>query len=396
MSLWKHVSVIVWMLASSVSIYAGEPEAFLLPEWVYTESNDSKSAATNVTVAKMSIDKPKNIGHEFLDIEAKFLDVPKEAYDRVDQVIKEVKLRIPADIKIDTPDQILEHAQRTLATIDAVMIELNFVYPPSSISIDTFSQSLKPTKLNDELLAEVLQSTTSANRRAQILRNAGKDFFLTDCNTGSFMYLAVGDSLGLPICLAKIPKHAFVRWYFNDKDYLNWETTSGRSQPDSQYILDHDVPQASVDNGAFLSRQSRTNAIGDCYSTVGTTLAYRKAYKEAENAFRIGLSANDKSTMLLNNLAYILAFSSDDSQRNGDEALRLVKKALGLHENAYSFAVQGLAYAETGDLERAVESGLKALELEPNDEACRQVLEYVQDMQSLTKNVTSMKISPDD
>jgi tetratricopeptide (TPR) repeat protein len=68
---------------------------------------------------------------------------------------------------------------------------------------------------------------------------------------------------------------------------------------------------------------------------------------------------------LNNGLAWILATSSNDAQRNGEEALRLAEKACELTQNSQHEYVDTLAaaYAELGRFEDAVAQAQEAIRL---------------------------------
>lgn len=49
------------------------------------------------------------------------------------------------------------------------------------------------------------------------------------------LYLAIAEKENLPIKAAKIGKHFFVRWYFDENNYTNWETSCGIEISDAEY-----------------------------------------------------------------------------------------------------------------------------------------------------------------
>jgi cytochrome c-type biogenesis protein CcmH/NrfG len=71
------------------------------------------------------------------------------------------------------------------------------------------------------------------------------------------------------------------------------------------------------------------------------------------------------SVEVLNNLAWILATSSDDSVRNGTDAVALAEKACQQthHQDAMTVGTLAAAYAEAGRFAEAVATAQKAANL---------------------------------
>lgn len=320
-----------------------------------------------ITLRKVSLPstgepKDKNIGHVFLDVEAKLNTVSAEMYDLVDEVIRRVKARLLASAPQDFESR-EDYALNALATIDEVMTELNFVFPPSSRSIVTFGQSLTPTKLTKDELTAVFGMSVNARRRDHIRENYDKDFFLADCDTGSVMYLAVGEALDLPVFLVEVPQHIFVRWYFDDKEYLNWETTGGLSHSDKHYIRNDNIPLAAIDKGIYLSKMDRSTTIGFANCLVGMVQRRNKAFAEARASFKIGMQTYVGSPLALHSFARLLENDPDASEQDWKEVMELTTHTLNLFEDATLFHVQAMAFSASGEFAKAIQSEKRAQEL---------------------------------
>ena len=80
--------------------------------------------------------------------------------------------------------------------------------------------------------------------------------------------------------------------------------------------------------------------------------------------FEQALTLREDDESILNNLAWILATSPDDSLRDGQRAIELAGKACTLtgHQQAPLLSTLAAAYAEAGEFDKAISSAEKALE----------------------------------
>jgi tetratricopeptide (TPR) repeat protein len=102
---------------------------------------------------------------------------------------------------------------------------------------------------------------------------------------------------------------------------------------------------------------------GDAFLSIGRQAEAIKDYEKA-------LEVDPKDSGLLNNLAWVLATSPDEKLRDGKRALELAKQACELtdYKEAHILSTLAAAYAETGDLEKAIEWSRKAVELGEGEE----------------------------
>ncbi len=118
-------------------------------------------------------------------------------------------------------------------------------------------------------------------------------------------------------------------------------------------ILDRDPSNVTV----LRARADAMLAIGE----------HGKAIKDYERAIKIASDDEEAGDLpgILNNLAWVLATSPDDSIRDGKRAIELSERAVELTDGKEAHILSTLAagYAEAGDFEKAVEWSSKSVEL---------------------------------
>lgn len=103
----------------------------------------------------------------------------------------------------------------------------------------------------------------------------------------------------------------------------------------------------------------------DTYIYLGMTLGQLDRNQEAITSYRAALKLNSDLPGALNNLALILATSSDDGLRNGTEAVQLAERACQLTQYHQPLFMETLAaaYAEAGQFQEAQAAVAKAGQL---------------------------------
>lgn len=98
-----------------------------------------------------------------------------------------------------------------------------------------------------------------------------------------------------------------------------------------------------------------------------------------------GTAPQPTAYLARNNLAFLLATAIDDNLRDGARAARLAEEAISLSEGAVPDVYDTLAaaYAEAGEMERAVEAVQHALKLSPKRKDFRDHLELYRSGQAL-------------
>jgi tetratricopeptide (TPR) repeat protein len=99
------------------------------------------------------------------------------------------------------------------------------------------------------------------------------------------------------------------------------------------------------------------------YNALASILHQQGNVREAIANYRKAMELAPQSPVAMANTAWILATASDDSLRNGSQALELALKADKLSGGVDPFTIHALAaaYAETGNYSKAIETGRRAL-----------------------------------
>ena len=106
---------------------------------------------------------------------------------------------------------------------------------------------------------------------------------------------------------------------------------------------------------------------GDAKLSVGDQTAATSDYQKALEFMK---EKNEERSGLLNNLAWILATSTEDNLRDGKKAIALGLEACEITEYnaAHILSTLAAAYAETGDFDEAIKWSKKAVKLGAHEE----------------------------
>ncbi len=183
--------------------------------------------------------EPKTIAHDFLDIE-KDLGAARDQNSAVNALIVRASAKITPLESYTT-----EQAIAVLQAIDSILADEGY----------TFGKNL--------LLGRGLERKT------------------IDCDNYCALYISIAEVMKIPIVPVYAPNHSFIRFYFDDGAYLNWETMQGAPQPDSYYIKTLKIPEESIRAGVYMKTLSRQEFIAVEYNNIGAYLIMGGKYAEA-------------------------------------------------------------------------------------------------------------------
>ncbi len=229
------------------------------------------------------------IAHDFLDIEGKAgFRVTASDYLLLDEIIDDAKERIDK-IKLDKPFAEYEDDE-AIAVLE---------------KIDDVLKDKKITYVENELLSRGFQTKK------------------LDCDNCSVIYLSVAEVVGLPLKAVNLPEHMFVRWYFDDGCYLNWETMKRDARSDDYYKKLGNLSESSIKTGYFLKGINKKKVYAEAYNGIGIVLRQSGEYEKAIKNYDKALKLNPHSSLAYNNKGFALGHL----ERYG-EAIECFDKAL--------------------------------------------------------------------
>jgi tetratricopeptide (TPR) repeat protein len=134
-------------------------------------------------------------------------------------------------------------------------------------------------------------------------------------------------------------------------------------------LLEKGELDASIDHSRAALSIQPNNA--DCHTVLAVALDEKGQSAEAIEHYEKALEISPQSVSALNNLAWLLATSSNGSLRNGTRAVQFAQKAdqLSVGTNAVVLRTLAAAYAETGQFGKAIESTQAAMQLAQSQRA---------------------------
>lgn len=303
--------------------------------------------------------QPPTTAHAVLNLEAAGVTVPASDYAFIDGVIGEVRTRVPS------PPVDRASALAALKIIDQVLVECNVIYPGRGL-IEYLHEGLTERRLSVQSFQDAFNNFHNQRRRGVMLANRNRLFRVLDCDTASFVYLAVADALGWPVNLVEVPQHNFVRWTFADGSHLNFETMDGGERTDAYYVAAFAVPPSTIKPGFFMSAMSRDEVLGYVHGLRASIFARKGNFEQAKLDLVTSRRLRPVSPGPLNAEAWLYATCTPSSCRDPALAVKDASEAVSLYRSATYLDTFACALAVAGDVDRAVEIETEALTKNPD------------------------------
>ncbi len=210
------------------------------------------------TVVTPSIPEFQTVAHDILQLEAESLGYVPD-YVVLDSLLHEAQRAI-----LVTPPYAQEDALTILQHIAALLHGQQF-------------------RIGDTML---LSQTCAVPQDATMPIHVG------DCDTFSFLYLAIGDVLNLPLRIVSLPEHTFIRWEFEDGAYCNWETTANAVWTDDDYVNWYNNTHADTLTVDDLRPVARDEVLFLAHYNLGNTFMQQHRYDAAIAHYSASLDIN--------------------------------------------------------------------------------------------------------
>ncbi len=305
------------------------------------------------TVTQGFKSKYNTIAHEILNIESAASLVTQDMYDFIDDVIDQAKKKIPTKQKY-SPDEI----GAALKAIDDILIQKNVVYPANDAGmklVDQLSDGLRGRIMNSAEISALAKQRHNVRRAEHIKAHAGEPFYVNDCDTTSFLYLAVGEVLGFPLFLVEVPGHNFIR-YEDEVMALDWETMDAKPILPGLYQKTWRIPDSLVASRVYLASMSRIDTLGYAHTIVAEAWSKKGADRRAFDDDERGFLLYPRGPRVWNQAAWHLVTASSPALRDGQKALHYALRAIGISPTPNYLDTLACAYAALGDFSSAIQT----------------------------------------
>lgn len=234
----------------------------------------------------------------------------------------------------------------------------------------TKKQALHALKTIDNIIKELKfdRKTNFFMHSALRIRKDSKRYI--DCDSGSAIYIAIAEQIGLDLKLVKVPSHVFIRCYY-DKGNFNWETLHSKEKTDKEYIEEFGITQQQLKHGYVMKDMSE----GEFFANFNHILAAKLAEgmvgnkdpklnkKQTLDCYKRAVELDSQNPL---NWTFLGAHHSDRGEKN--ESLRCYSKAIHADpEFTPAYVFIGNHYKEKGDTSLAKQFYEKAIEIDPEE-----------------------------
>ena len=317
----------------------------------------AKPAPAKPAPAKPAPAKP-TLAEEVLEIEALILPTEPGSKQFLRALSSDVRRRLateaPTLAALPEPDR----AEKTLASIEAVLIDHHFVYPGVGY-VAAFHDGVTEVTVDELGKATLLARSENASQARQQMIKRSSTFHIADCDIYSLLYVSLGEELGLPISMVDLPDgpaggvaHNYVVWRLADGNLVRWEADAGemRTEFSDQYHYDA-TTELTRERAQQLHisavPMTRDEVLGYVHWAVGLTWSDRGVDHLTLEAYERALSMWT-SPKVLNSIAWLLATSPNPKLRDSKRAIAYGEKLAELWPTASFLDTVAAAYAAAG------------------------------------------------
>lgn len=311
-----------------------------------------------------------------LDLDAEATVVPDQAYALLDEIVAEAKARISTSQVTAAKKGDERAAIGILTTIDDVLITHNFVYQPDKKQWPrTMVKSLTAHQLSPAQFDHFMASASNARRISRLRRD--DPVYYVVCDTGSLIYMGIGEALGLDLRPVNVPEHTFIRWYYQDGSSFNWDTNFGMKTSDELYSAN--IPEWQIKSGFYMRSLTPQEVLGYYYGSRAYLFKDKHDYERAAQDFWRSIELYPDTDLARNNLAWLYATSPTPvTGEQKSAALALALRAASDRFDANHLDTLACAFAINGDFKKAIAFSQEAVERDRSDE------DFVRDLKALS------------
>ena len=199
---------------------------------------------------------------------------------------------------------------------------------------------------------------------------------MLDCDTTTFLFLAIAHELKFPIYAAVAPEHLFMRW---DDGKTTFNFDYGEIHPDNFYIDHFKISKQAIINQVYLRSLSPEETIGVFNKNLADAKFDLGDYQSAIYYYEQAFAAFPKDCDAYNNCGAARMslgnFQVSIDKRVTEQTLAYYRKAISDYTNAItldpgcaaSFSNLGIAKLKAGDPQGALTDCIKAIRLSPEN-----------------------------
>jgi hypothetical protein len=174
----------------------------------------------------------RTIAHDVLALEAAALPPDASVEHRLDALLADVTRRIRA---AEPGLRSLGPRARAIETFRLIEdgLAVDHVVYAGRGYVSTLHDALAPTLVGTVGLARLQNRIENRGRIPHIIASPHEPYYMADCDTFSILYVAIGETLQLPIAMVDLPAppgavgHNYVVWTLPDGDTLAREPMTG-------------------------------------------------------------------------------------------------------------------------------------------------------------------------
>lgn len=315
--------------------------------------------------SNLETDVAENVALRILKLEAQVKPVTGQMFQTVQAVVDEACATIGQLPRKPNGRWDRGYALRVLRCIDSTLISHGFLYPDTG-AVDLLADAFTPFQMSPARRRSFESWPQNSRRSAMIAEKLPGPFHAADCDTASFIYLAVAERLNLPLRLVIIPSfnrrtgHAFVRWR-EGSHHLDWETGDGREPPEGYYLKTWKIPVAAIGAQAALADLAPSQVLGCAHHLLAVHYEREKAYERALQELSRALELFPQNLDARREFAWVAATAPGVRDRRVAEAITHASFVVRLANDPDAHDTLAAAYASAGMFDLAVKAERAAL-----------------------------------